>query len=303
MLFLSAFLSGELMSIPCTPTDCSNLTALELKNGNYDTLFITKNCKDKISPDFPDGWDFDTIFYAKFDNNANAGNVDWSLDTVSHVLIKRREKNDFKWHVLSVKEISKKEDFLFQGTDFTNAAKTEYEYAVVPTFHGIEGNYDSIMVNSDFEDIFLVGENGVIHTSLTDGYCDMSKNIPSSSITTIYSKYPTRIRNTKADYYSGSFRGSFVSYSVPERDFIVEDKQRTRYQQFIIDFLSDGRPKLLKHFDSRMALISIDEAIQNNANGHYQNRDISFNFTETGDFDSEKDLYNHGLLDVTEEWW
>lgn len=303
MLFLGTFLGGDEMSIPCTPTECSDITSIRLEKGKFDNLYVTRNITDEISPVFPDEWDFDTILYARFDGNANAGNVDWGTDTVSHILIKRREKNHFLWQVLNVKEIHKKEDFDLKGTDYTNAACTAYEYAVVPSFHGIEGNYDSIPVYSDFEDIFFVSQNGVIHTCITDGYCDMTRNTPSSTVVTINGKYPTRIRNTSANYSTGSFSGSFLSFSNLDKDYITSNKIRTGYQKRVIDFLSDGVPKLLKHFDSRMALISIDDSVSNNADGHYQNRDISFSFTEIGDAGSGKDLYENGLSDVTEEWW
>lgn len=303
MIFLGMFLSGDEMSIPCTATDGTDITYVQLENGKYDNLYITKKVSDSLTPDFPEGWDFDTILYAKFNGNAHAGNVDWSVETVSHMLIKRRRIEDFTWHVLAVKAIHDKTDFVLQGTDYTNAAKTYYEYAVVPSFYGIEGNYDAMKVYSDFEDIFLVSQNGMVHTCLTDGYCDMSRNTPSTILQTIHSKYPSRIRNSAASYDTGTFNGSFLAYSPIEREYITEDKSRTDYQSNIIEFLSDGMPKLLKHFDSRLKLISIDESVSNNANGHYQNRDFSFQFTEIGNSDSEKDLYESGLSNVSEEWW
>ncbi len=39
------------------------------------------------------------------------------------------------------------------------------------------------------------------------------------------------------------------------------------------------------------------------ANGTYNNRDISFEWTEIGNYESERDLYNTNLSDVEEEWW
>lgn len=303
MLFLGTFMGGDVMSIPCAPTECADINSVKIENGKYDNLYITKNVIDTFSPIFPDGWDFDTILYAKFDDSANAGNVDWGLETVSHILVKRREKNSFNWRVLEVRQITKKEDFNFQGIDYTNAAKTEYEYAVVPSFHGIEGNYDSIIVYSDFDDIFLVSQNGVIHTCLTDGYCDVTKNKISITDVTLYDKYPYKINSIKANYITGTFTGSFVSYSSLLNDYVIEDKQRIKYQNDVMSFLSDNTPKLYKHFDSSIYLVSIDDAIQNNANGHYQNKDITFNFTEIGDVDSAKDLYVNGISNVTEEWW
>ena len=35
----------------------------------------------------------------------------------------------------------------------------------------------------------------------------------------------------------------------------------------------------------------------------YQNRNISFEWTEIGDYNSERDLYYTNLSDIEEKWW
>lgn len=304
MLFLGTFLSADVMTPVCTPTAHSTLTKVTLKNGKYKKLYITQDKNEKINSTFPKEWDFNTIFYAEYDNKStNAGNINWDLKKISHILIKRREIGKFHWTTIAVKPVKTKEDYQLLGTDYTNAAKTEYEYALVPSFYGIEGFYDKVKIYSDFDDIFIVGQYGIIHTNLCDGFCDVTLNIPSNAITTIHNKYPSIIRNTQAKYITGNFSANFIEYNSIISDYITDDKNITEYQKEIMNFLSDGTGKLFKHFDSRLYLIDINDGITNNADGNYKLRTISFNFTEIGDSESLEDLYNNSLTDVTEEWW
>ena len=46
MMFFGDFLSGNVMSVPCTPTDINNITKVELSNGWYDDLRITHNVEE-----------------------------------------------------------------------------------------------------------------------------------------------------------------------------------------------------------------------------------------------------------------
>lgn len=304
MLFLGTFMGNDEYSLPCTPSCCCDITRVSLMNGKFQRFFVTRNVADALSPSFPEDWDFDTIMYARFDkNSSNAGNVDWRMNQISHLLIKRKEADSFHWTTIAVKDIVDDDDFVIMGTDYTNSAKTNYEYAVVPSFYGIEGNYDAAGIYSDFEDIFIIGRNGAVCTSLGNCYLDMTNTAPSSTLTTLNSKYPTIVRNTAANYKTGSFTGNFAKLDETTGDYLVDDKNVTDCQNQVIAFLSDGSPKLLKHFDGRTLLINIDSDITNNADGHYRNRVLSFHFTEIGDNNSPKALYDSGLTDVTEEWW
>ena len=304
MFFLGGFTGCDAFSLPCSPVCRADITEVRLQNGRYDTLFASKKTDNALTPAIPDDWDFDTIMYAKFNKNSlNAGNVNWTLNNISHILIKRREINTFHWTTIAVKEILKKTDFKISGTDYTTAAKTEYEYAVVPFYYGVEGDYDTTRIYSDFNEIFILGKNGTIHTPLGSGYLDVTNNAPSSYITTIHGRYPTVIRNSRTNYKTGSFSGNFIKYDGRRLQYSVDDRSITNMQNDVIRFLSDGIPKLIKHFDGRTILANIDSDIANNAEGHYKNRVISFNFTEIGDYTSAQDLYSAGLSDVSEEWW
>ena len=164
MFFLNHILGASPDTIPLTPTHLANLTYIKLSNGLYDCLYITRETDSEPSMDCPREWDFDTIFHADFNNSTNAGNVDWNLQSVSHLLVKRRDTSKFQWTTIAVKEIHTLKDFSdgIKGNDYTNASHAEYQYAVVPVLHGTEGLYNTIFVDSQFRDIFLVEKNCII---------------------------------------------------------------------------------------------------------------------------------------------
>lgn len=292
-------------TVSFTPTSVNNITFILLKNGVYDCLYITKETSSEPSMDCPAGWDHDTIFHTDFSNSTNAGNVDWNLKSVSHLLVKRRDVSKFKWTTIAVKEIHKLEDFSdgIKGNDYTAASNVTYEYAVVPALHGVEGLYNTAFVDSKFESIFLVEKNQIFGTPATDGFCDTTRRIPSSVIETINNKYPTYVRNTIANYDKGTCKGKFIELDEDDCNFVVADAARVPYQRKIMDFIADGMPKILKHFDGRIWLIVITGDPTDTADETYSNRNISFEWAEIGNYESERDLYYTGLSDISEEWW
>lgn len=304
MLFLNSLIGLDEFCIPSSPVSVEEIVETGIMNGMYERLFAATDTKTELNNCFDEDYNFNTILYARFDKNTtNAGNVDWDMSKISHLLIKRRELHSFDWMTVAVKEIADSKDPTLIGTDYTNSAKTNYEYAIVPFFYGIEGGYDTSEIYSDFNDIFIMDKNEMVHTEFSDNYLDIINHAPSSSVITLNNKYPAIIRNTCANYNTGTFRGNFIAYDEATQDYDTSDKCVTETQRSVIRFLSNGKPKLIKHFDGRTLLVSVDTEISNNADGHYKNRELSFNFTEIGDVLSCRDLYMSGLSDVTEEWW
>lgn len=306
MFICGSNLCGGSLACALTPTAIKNINYIELKNGMYDDLYLTKATDFALSHKITEGWTFDTLLWAKFNGNTNAGNVDWSVGSVSHLVLKRRLENDFKWNTLTVKDIASIEDFAIYYNDYTNAAGACYEYAVVPVLYGIEGIYSSCKTESAFEDLFLIEDNLVYSTDITDSFCDTTRNIPSSTVELLNSKYPVFVRNTIANYDSGSCRGSFVPFEEDEctRDFSKDgDYKRITYQKSVMDMLADGIPKILKLPDGRSWLIQTTPSPTDTAEDSYNNRYITFSWVEIGDILSEEDLYYLGLSEVTEEWW
>ncbi len=301
----SNFCGGNL-ACALTPTNVNNINYIELKNGIYDDLYITKATNFDLSSEITTGWDFDTILWAKFNGNTHAGNVDWSVNTVSHLLLKRRTSDQFKWITLVVKEIHTINDFFIYYNDYMNASGADYEYAIVPFLYGTEGLYSSCMVHSKFNKLFLIEDEMVYGTDFTDNFCDTTRNIPSSNVELLNSKYPIFVKNSIANYDTGTCKGEFVPFEEDECtvDFSPEgDYKRIQAQKKTMDMIADSVPKILKLSDGRIWLIQTTPNPTDTADQTYNNRYITFSWVEIGDINSEEDLYYLGLSDVTEEWW
>lgn len=304
MLILgSTFLCGDIMSVPCTPTNVEDITYIKIENGEYDTLYVTKDVSSELELTIPEEWDFDTILYAKFNNNTLAGNVDWSLSTVSNVLIKRRKIDEFTWITLSNTIINTAEDFNISGVDVT-CGFDEYQYAVVPILNGIEGNYSYTTVEVKADCLLIADEDSVWVTTLTDGFCDNVSNVPNSTIVTMYDKYPTIVRNSDANYETISVTAGFTEFDKEKCEWIFEDNGRrlTRLKQCKA-FLNNGKTKFLRNIDGRIWLVYITTPPTDSADQYYKNRQLSFECTEVGDPTLESDLYYAGFITATEEWW
>lgn len=301
----SNFVGGEL-ACALTPTGVENINYIELKNGIYDELYITKATDFEPTNEFPKEWDFDTILWAKFNGTTNAGNVDWNLENTSHIILKSRTEGNFQWKTIVVKEVNSIEDFVINYPDYFVASGQSVEYAIVPVIYGLEGNYATTNVTSKFTKMFLVEGNEVWGTEITDGYCDTTRNIPSSTVELLNSRYPIFIRNTIANYDTGNCKGSFIPLDEDTCEYIYDEKydyQRIKYQREFMDFISDSIPKILKLPDGRLWLVQVTPNPSDTANKTYNDREISWSWVEIGSVDSEEDLYYLGFSEVTEEWW
>lgn len=305
MLFCGNSFVGGICSI--TPTNIDNINYVELKNGIYDDLYVSKATNFELTAKCPEEWDFDTVLWAKFNGNASAGNVDWNLETTSHLVLKSRNEGEFKWKTIAVKEIHTIDDFTINYPDYFIASGQTVEYAIVNVLYGSEGNYATTKITPKFDKMFLIENDIVWGTDITDGFCDTTRNIPSSTVELLNSKYPIFVRNTIANYDTGNCRGVFVPLVNEESCELAfgeeYDYMRIQYQKGFMDFISDGIPKILKLPDGRMWIIQITPNPSDTANQMYNNREISWTWVEIGDVNSEEDLYYLGLSDVSPEWW
>lgn len=297
---------GGALACALTPTGLENINYIELKNGIYDELYITKATDSELTNEFPKEWDFDTILWAKFNGSTNAGNVDWNLENTSHIILKSRTEGNFQWKTIAVKEINSIKDFVINYPDYFIASGQPVEYAIVPVFYGLEGNYATTCIISKFDKLFLIEGNQVWGTEITDGYCDTTRNIPSANVELLHRKYPIFIRNSIANYDTGNCKGAFVPLDEKTCEFAFNreyDYQRIKYQKNFMDFISDSIPKILKLPDGRLWLVQVTPNPTDTANKTYNDREISWTWVEIGSVDSEEDLYYLGFSEVESEWW
>ena len=301
----SNFVGGRLACTP-TPSGIKNINYVELQKGMYDELYITKKTDFELTNQCPQEWNFSTVLWAAFDGKTDAGNVDWNTETTSHLVLKSRTEGDFKWKTIAVKEINSDKDFEINYPDYFAASGQPVEYAVVPVLHGCEGVYTSTNVTSHFDKMFLIEGDTVWGTEITDGICDTTRNIPSSTVELLHGKYPLFVRNTIANYDTGTCRGAFVPFDKQSCEFAYDSEQdyeRIKYQRDFMDFICDSVPKILKLPDGRLWLVQVTPSPTDTANQAYNDREISWSWVEVGDVNSEEDLYYLGFSNVGPEWW
>ncbi len=300
MLILGSFLGSDNCYSP-TPVSINEITYFSLGQGEYDGIYATSDIGMEQTYHLNTRWDMNTIFAGEFDHNINLGNVDFTLSTVSHIAIKRREAGTFQWTTIFVKDIHTLNDFNINGIDILNASNTMYQYALVPILNRMEGNYHIVESYSKFDGVFLLEKDTIYGTTL-DVKCDTSRNHYVLKQEYLYNKYPKSIYHSSANYESGTVEGYFCRYDTEKCEFYFDDS--IPYRKAFVDFLTDQKPKILKLFDGRIWLVNIDgNPITDTEGGHWLHRITSFSFYESGDYQNERDLYDGNLIDVKSDFW
>lgn len=308
MMFFGDVLSGNEFSIPCTPTDINNITRIELSNGWYDDLRITKNIEEELSSAVNQTWDWDTILHAKFDGNISAGNVIWNFDTVSHLLVKRKKVDDFKWVTLEVRKVESVEDFNVRNIDKTATPEFKYQYAAVPIKNGVEGFYSTCEVDVKTNCLVIVDRDECWCTTISDNYLDNTSVVPVGKIETMYETYPTIISNSAANYEEITVNAQFLPGENEDGSGchidLTDNKKLFEYNKRAKMFLRNGNFKILKSAGQIWG-VYVTTPPSDTAQDNYKNRLLSFTMTETFDVEDEEALWEYGLIDenATEEWW
>ena len=154
-MFMGRYYCGSKEAMSSTPTNIKDITYVTISNGVYDELFGTDNSNIKMN-DLSKTWDFDTRFYAKFQNNLMAGNVDYAASTVSSVRIKRRKNDEHQWFTMFDIPIETNEDFEFELEDRYAQGNQDYYYAMIPVIEQVEGNINKNSIRSEFNNYFIL---------------------------------------------------------------------------------------------------------------------------------------------------
>jgi hypothetical protein len=300
MIFCGSLFCADTMSVPCTPTSIEDINDVELSDGWYDELLITKNTESETTSI----WDFDVVLWAKFNDDAAAGVFNWNFNNVSYLIVKRKKDGDFKWITIYIQKVDNYKDFNIQNTDITAASNQKYQYAVVPIVNGMEGFYSIVDVDVVSDTLVIADKDEVWHTHITDGFLDNTANAPSNVLTTMYGAYATIVRNTMACYDEITVNAQFVPLEDDGCTYSFDDEgKRARYNRQAKKFLKNGNSKIIKDSSGNIWLVYVNTPPTDSAEDIYNNRKITFSAVEIGDAEDEEALYEAGLINTTEEWW
>lgn len=292
-----------------TPIQQKNINNISIGYSLFDDLFITSDLTTDV---ISDSWGKHTLIHATFDGDTIAGNMNWLLNNISCLLLKRKEYDSYLWMTLHKQEVSKVEDFNFEYKDYFAKSNKRYMYAIVPIFRntGEEGEYiiasqvndkNNQYIDAKFDCLTIYeDEDNVYSTILETGSCDTTRNQKVGIVEMKNKAKPKIFVNSRVNYNTGSVSGLFVAL---KEDGSYDFENSTDYRSKVIDCFTNGKTKYVKTDDGRAWICEFNGNPTDSMNGAKEKRLISCNWIEVGDADSEKDLYENGLINVGKDFW
>ena len=288
-------------ALDSAPSRVDNITTTRISNAIFDHVNITRNTKTPFTTEIPLQWDYDTILNATLNATLNAGNVDFLIEEISAVKIKRRIKGTFNWLTLKTIPVAKVEDLTFVFDDFLNGYGNEYEYAIVPILNEAEGNYIINSIMSKFNGVFIGDAEQTFKFMYDVQYGTNARNQSVGTHNPLGKQYPVIVANGLTSYESGVVYGSILNDGF-ENTGVIDKKAIVDKKKVIKDFLTNRKPKILKDWAGNIWLCMITDNVQvtYRTGSSMTIPQVQFNWTQIGDENSQKDLYANGVLDDPE---
>lgn len=279
------------------PTNINNLNSVQIQNGVYDELYITKDVSQDYNTNIPE-WNYDTIFDAKFEGNLSAGNLQFLSNTISEIRIKRRKKGDFNWITIGkivINDFSDINNIVFN--DYFNENNIEYEYAFVPVVEGAEGEYIINSVFSQFDGIYIADIDSIYKMYSGVSYGATTRVQQVGVFEPFGRKYPIIVSNSKLNYEQGSMSGNVLPSNYLE-ERVFDKIEIKKEKNAILDFLTNGKPKILKDWNGNIWCVFITDSpsVEYDKNSSLSLVSINFNWTEIGDLNIQEDWDNNDLV-------
>lgn len=289
------FADGDALNT--APSSVDNITNVKLTNSIFDHFNITKNTSTVVSTSIPTEWDYDTIMNANFNNNIDAGNVNYLISQISSIKIKRRKQGDFDWLTLATIPVNKVEDLSFIFNDLLNQDNVTYEYALVPIIGEIEGQYLINSIMSQFNGVFIGNAETIYKFLYEVKYSSNQRNQQVGVFQVLGQQYPIVVANGALSYESGNVTATILNDDF-EKTGIIDRAEIVRQKDALKNFLTDKNPKILKDWNGNIWLCIVNS----NIDVSYKEGTgmgipvISFDWTEIGESNNQQSLYNNGIL-------
>lgn len=289
------FADGDALNT--APSSVDNITNVKLTNSIFDHFNVTKNTSTVVSTSIPTEWDYDTIMNASFNNNIDAGNVNYLINQISSIKIKRRKQGDFDWLTLATIPINKVEDLSFIFNDLLNQDNVTYEYALVPIIGEIEGQYLINSIMSQFNGVFIGNAETIYKFLYEVKYSSNQRNQQVGVFQVLGQQYPIVVANGALSYESGNVTATILNDDF-EKTGIIDRAEIVKQKDALKNFLTDKKPKILKDWNGNIWLCIVNS----NIDVSYKEGTgmgipvISFDWTEIGESNNQQSLYNNGIL-------
>ena len=227
------------------PANVDSITNTQITNAIFDHFNVTRNTSTAVSTTIPTAWDYDTIMDAGFEGSISAGNVDFLVEEISAIKIKRRVQGTFDWLTLNTIPINNVEDLTFVFNDLLNAYGTQYDYALVPIMEDVEGEYIINSILSQFKGVFI-GDYSTIYKFFYDvQYGTNARNQQIGTFQPLGNQYPIIVANGILSYESGTVSATILNDDFEETG-VIDPPAIVEKKTIIKDFLTNKKAKILK---------------------------------------------------------
>jgi hypothetical protein len=287
------------------PPTIKYLSNVKLMNCIVRDYYITHDiAQEQIYSSLPN-WDNYTILRADFDYNLRAGNVDWLLNSINKIKVKRRKIGAKETYVtLYEQPISTVYDLSFYYRDYYAPSGYEYEYAMVPCVGSNEQAYFTTTVVTKFDGLFISDKDKTMKLYGNVLINASNDNILLGVLQPYNQTYPIIIKNPNVQYRTVTLQGDVLGLSdndcqafelTPDTRPIIVNQKREWDK-----FLCNGKAKIIKDWNGNIILGKITTAPQYTytQESGSSKPTMTFGVTEVGDYDNQWYLYHHGLVDV-----
>lgn len=286
---------GDFNCLDNPPIIANTMNDVRLQNGIFDHWNVTENVENPYSPTIPSEWTLLTIMDANFNGDLGAGNLEYDLTRIEGYKIKRRLVGAPTWVTLGYVDNSLHiGDVVWQ--DNLAVSGGTYEYAVVPIVDGNETNYITNTIGAEFDGVFICDTNTIYKFYAGVSY-GTGEQVQKIGVFEPYGrKYPVVVSNALTNYMKGSFTGTVLPKNFLENGNL-NPIDMTEEQKWLLTFLSNRKPKIIKDWANHSWLISIVDSpqIDYQANSGMCIASVSANYVEIGDVHNQQDLYSAGL--------
>lgn len=280
------------------PSNVNGINSIQISNAIYDHFNITTNTDTTVSTTIPTAWDYDTVLDASFDGNLDAGNVDFLVEQISAIKIKRRVQGEFNWLTLQTIPINTVEDLSFVFNDLLNKNNVTYEYALVPVIEDVEGEYLINSILSQFNGVFIGDAETIYKFFFEVEYGNNQRNQQVGVFQVLGKQYPVLVANGALSYETGSVTATILNDDF-EQTGVIDRTAITQQKDAIKDFLTNRKAKILKDWNSNewLCIVNSNIGVTYKSGSGMGIPVINFEWTEIGDAENQQDLYNNGILD------
>lgn len=203
-----------------------------------------------------------------------------ALDTggITSVVIRRKQHDASTWITISTIVIRNEAGLDFVVSDIYARPHVTYDYAVDMMSGETQVSTEVFTVEVTFDGI-MIGTEERQYSCILNPKVEYTLHYNMDYIQPLFSKYPKSIQNGNMCYSTGSVQGLFIPMT--NNGLTLEDEYA--YKRELLQFLANGKKKLLKTYDGHMWMVQIDKDPQEVINEYEQASEIKFSWTEVAD--------------------